>query len=85
MLPCVIGLPRIFLTWRRDYAALRLRRMLGDTIAANKAMISLAKGTGFPARNPEAGRRAHLLKDLPTDNQFINVPGLPFGGCVAAA
>jgi hypothetical protein len=44
-------------------------------------LISLAKRTGFAARNPEAGRLVHLLKDLPTDNQHTNVPG---AGCVTA-
>jgi acetyltransferase len=81
---CVIGLPRIFLIWRRDHAALQLRRMRGDTIAANTAMISLAKRTGFAARNPEAGRRVRLSKDLPTGDP-TNGSRRPFGGRTAAA
>jgi hypothetical protein len=36
----------------------------------------------WPLAIPRRGRRVHLRKDY---NQFINVPGRPFGGCVAAA
>jgi hypothetical protein len=42
-----------------------------------------AQGVG--CSNPEAGRLVHLRKDLPTDNQIINVPGRAFGGCVGTA
>jgi hypothetical protein len=34
---------------------------------------------GWLLANPRRGRRVHLRKDLPTYNQFINVPGRPFG------
>jgi len=60
--------------------------MSGDTIATNKAMIALAKRTGFAvARKPEDGCLVHLVKDLPADNRPASVSGQPFAVSVVTA
>jgi acetyltransferase len=82
-----MGLARILLTRLADHAASSgIRRMSGDTIATNTAMISLVARTGFAVvRKPEDGRLVRLLKDLPADDQHTIVSGRPFAECVVAA
>jgi acetyltransferase len=72
-----MGLARILLTRLADHAALcGIRRMSGDTIAANTAMIALAKRTGFAvARSREDGRLVHLVKDLAAGNHLTSFAG----------
>jgi acetyltransferase len=79
-----MGLARRLLTRLADHAASSgIRRMSGDTIATNKAMIALAKRTGFAvARKPEDGRLVHLVKDLPADNRPASVSGQRFAESV---
>jgi hypothetical protein len=44
-----------------------IRRIVGDTVSTYKAMIALARATGFDvARKREDGRLVRLVKDLPT-------------------
>ncbi len=82
-----MGLARILLTRLADHAASSgIRHMSGDTIATNKAMIALAKRTGFAvARKPEDGCLVHLVKDLPADNRPASVSGQPFAVSVVTA
>jgi GNAT superfamily N-acetyltransferase len=72
-----MGLARILLTRLLDHAAsCGIRRMSGDTIATNTAMIALAKRTGFAvARSREDGRLVHLVKDLVAGNQHTCFAG----------
>lgn len=72
-----MGLGRILLTRLADYATYSgIRRMSGDTIATNTAMISLATRTGFAvARKPEDGRLVHLVKDFLASNQHTIISG----------
>jgi acetyltransferase len=74
-----MGLARILLTRLADHAASSgIRRMSGDTIATNAAMIALAKRTGFVVvRKPEDGRLVHFVKDLPTHNQHTSICAQP--------
>jgi ribosomal protein S18 acetylase RimI-like enzyme len=78
-----MGLARILLTRLAEHAAsCGIRRMSGDTIATNVAMISLAKRTGFAvARKREDYRIVHFFKDLLATNQHTR----PLRECVAGA
>jgi acetyltransferase len=74
-----MGLARILLTRLVDHAAAcGIRRMSGDTVATNEAMIALAKRTGFAvARRRADGRLVHLVKDLRADDRHTSVSGQP--------
>ena len=63
-----MGLARTLLQRLISQAATSgIRRIVGDTVSTNKAMIALAKATGFGvARKREDGRLVRLVKDLPT-------------------
>jgi GNAT superfamily N-acetyltransferase len=60
------GLARTLLGQLVGHAtAAGIRRMAGDTIATNTAMVELARRSGFKvARKREDGRLTHLFKDL---------------------
>jgi acetyltransferase len=79
-----MGLARTLLPRLASHAAASgMRRMVGDTVSNNRAMLALAKGTGFAlARKREDARVVRLVKDL-TSNQVS--PGHHFGQCVVAA
>jgi acetyltransferase len=63
-----------------------IRRMVGDTVSTNKAMIALAKSTGFSvARKREDGRLVRLVKDLPARDGRSSVTRQTFGKSVVAA
>jgi acetyltransferase len=63
------GLARLLLQRLvRHAAAAGLRRMVGDTLATNAAMIALAARAGFTAAvSPVEGRLVRLSKDLAAD------------------
>lgn len=61
-----MGLARTLLGRLAEHAASAgIRRMAGDTVATNTAMVELARRSGFKvARKREDGRLTHLFKDL---------------------
>jgi acetyltransferase len=67
-------------------AASGIRRMVGDTLSSNKAMIGLAKHRGFAvARKREDGRLVRLVKDLPPCDQRSSIASPPLEEYVVAA
>lgn len=76
-----MGLARTLVQRLANHAATSgIRRMVGDTVSGNKAMIALAKRTGFAvARKHEDGRLVRLVKDLSRCDQTT------LGECVVAA
>jgi len=63
-----------------------IRRMVGDTVSSNRAMIALAKDAGFAvASKREDGRLVHLVKDLPACDRLSSAIGQAVGRCVVAA
>jgi acetyltransferase len=61
-----MGLARTLLSRVAGHAAASgSRRIVGDTVSNNRAMLALANGTGFAlARKREDGRLVRLVKDL---------------------
>jgi acetyltransferase len=62
-----------------------MRRMVGDTVSNNSAMIALAKHTGFAvSRKREDGRLVQLVKDLPACDRLSTGIRQALGKCVVA-
>ena len=82
-----MGLGRMLLERLAQHAASSgIRRMAADAVSTNKAMIALAKRTGFAvAPKREDGRLVRLVKDLPTFDQLSSATRQAFGKCVVAA
>jgi acetyltransferase len=82
-----LGLARTLLQRLAKHAATSgIRRMVGDTVSNNKAMIALAKDTGFAvARKREDGRLVHLVKDLPACDRLSPAGRQSLEKCVVAA
>jgi acetyltransferase len=82
-----MGLARTLLQRLISQAAISgIRRIVGDTVSTNKAMIALAKATGFGvARKREDGRLVRLVKDLPTHDGLSSATRQAFRKCVIAA
>lgn len=71
-----MGLGRALLVRLADHAASSgIRRMTGDTMATNKAMISLARSIGCTlARKREDARLVHIVKDLSVCDARPDIP-----------
>jgi acetyltransferase len=82
-----MGLARTLLQRLANHAATSgIHRMVGDTVSGNKAMIALAKDTGFAvARKREDGRLVRLVKDLSHCDQRASIARQPFGECDVVA
>lgn len=82
-----MGLARTLLQRLANHAATSgIRRMVGDTVSSNAAMIALAKDSGFAvARKREDGRLVHLVKDLPAGDRLARATRHSLGKCVVAA
>ena len=82
-----MGLARTLLQRLANHAATSgIRRMVGDTVSSNRAMIALAKDAGFAvASKREDGRLVHLVKDLPACDRLSSAIGQAVGRCVVAA
>ena len=82
-----VGFGRILLERLVGHAALSgIRRMSGDTISTNKAMIALAKRMGFVVmQKREDGRLVHLVKSLPSRDRRTSTSGRTLGELVVAA
>jgi acetyltransferase len=81
-----MGLARRLLQRLTSQAATSgLRRMVGDTVSTNKAMIALAKSTGFAvSRKREDGRLVRLVKDLSPCAQHPSSGQAATWGCAVA-
>ena len=82
-----MGLARTLLQRLTHQAATSgIRRMVGDTVSTNQAMIALARSMGFGAtKKHEDGRLVHLVRDLPPRDRLSNATRQAFGKCVVAA
>lgn len=82
-----MGLARTLLRRLANHAATSgIRRMVGDTVSSNRAMIALAKDAGFAvASKREDGRLVHLVKDLPACDRLSSAIRQALGRCVVAA
>lgn len=82
-----MGLARTLLRRLANHAATSgIRRMVGDTVTSNKAMIALARDTGFAVtRKREDGRLVRLVKDLSPCDQRASIARQPLGERVVAA
>jgi acetyltransferase len=82
-----MGLARTLLQRLANHAATSgIRRMVGDTVSSNRAMIALAKDAGFAVVNKrEDGRLVHLVKDLPASDRLASAITQALGKCVVAA
>jgi acetyltransferase len=72
-----MGLARTLLQRLTHQAATSgIRRMVGDTVSTNTAMIALARSIGFGVtRKREDGRLVRLVKDLPVRDGSRMPPG----------
>jgi acetyltransferase len=81
-----MGLARTMLQRLARHAATSgIRRMVGDTVSNNRAMIALAKRTGFAvAKKREDGRLVRLVKELSPCDQRPRISRQPPGDRVVA-
>lgn len=81
-----MGLARTLLQRLANHAAASgIRRMVGDSVSNNRAMIALAKRSGFAvARKREDGCLLRLVKDLSPCDQRPSIPRQPSWECVVA-
>jgi acetyltransferase len=82
-----MGLARTLLQRLANHAAASgIRRMVGDTVSSNRAMIALARDSGFAVTiKRDDGGLVRLVKDLPPYDQRSTIASPPLEEYVVAA